>query len=384
MDEIRYTRGTPGDRDAIIDFGNYIFSHSSSPTDFPSLLPKLYGQEKNLAECHYLAKAGNRIVGMVGAFPMELNIMGRAFPVRGIGTVSAHPYFRGRGIMTGLMRRATDDMKRGGVALSVLSGRRQRYEHFGYEPCGAAVDFHIAADNLRALSPAGGKLSLAPMKRGDGETVRKALALQRRNPLFVTREPDDFYTVCLSWDSTPMALLEDGAFRGYLVCSKDRGSILELELDDVSRIPDALSAYLAWSGKNWVSIRLPLYAQKAIAVLDSFSEGYAVAAAGSFRIFDYEPVLRQLLAMKASYAPLADGRLVLEIAGAGKFSISVQSGRIAVEKTEDPADAAFDNLTAMRFLFSPMGAFREYLPARRDIAHSWFPLPLFFPPADDV
>lgn len=382
MEQITYGKGTPADCDEIVDFGNYIFSHDCGSTDFPSLLPKLYGGETNLAEYHYLAKAGGRIVGMIGAFPMEANILGRSFPARGIGTISTHPKYRGKGIMTELFRAAVSDMERDGVAFSVLGGQRQRYEHFGYEPCGVLIDFAVTKKNLSQIAP--GKFSTAPLERGDAADIRRALRLQSSKPLYITRRPEDFYTTSLSWGSTPFLLLENGSFCGYLIASSDRGTIQELELTDVSRLPETVAAYLASAGVDTVHIDLPPFEREKIAILDSFCEWYQVGTAHSFYIFDYEGLIRQLMMLKATYTTLADGKLVLEIGGSGRLSIEVSAQRIKVENTDEPADLVLSPLAAARFLFSPLSGLLEYMPGRGAITSSWFPLPLYLPRIDEV
>ena len=46
------------------------------------------------------------------------------------------------------MNKAICEMKNENVDMSVLNGYRQRYEHFGYEPCGQAINFTILDLNI--------------------------------------------------------------------------------------------------------------------------------------------------------------------------------------------------------------------------------------------
>ena len=57
-------KGAVCDYDDIIDFGNLVFR-----LDFKSLLPKLYDNHPEKAQCHHLAKEKGKIKAMVGKFP---------------------------------------------------------------------------------------------------------------------------------------------------------------------------------------------------------------------------------------------------------------------------------------------------------------------------
>ena len=60
---------------------------------------------------------------MVGCFKIPLQVAGNSLLVRGIGTVSVHPYDRGKGYMKFAMHKAIDDAVAEGADYMVLSGR---------------------------------------------------------------------------------------------------------------------------------------------------------------------------------------------------------------------------------------------------------------------
>ena len=125
--EVTVTKGLPQDYDELIDFGNMVFKE-----DFRALLPKLYQDHPEAAAHHHLIREDGRIKAMVGSFPITLKAAGRTLKVRGIGTVSVHPYARGRGYMKTLMGNAVKEAEAEGAALMILGGQRQRYEYFGF------------------------------------------------------------------------------------------------------------------------------------------------------------------------------------------------------------------------------------------------------------
>lgn len=386
MDEFEFGKGTAADRSEIVDFGNYVFSHDHGSTDFPTLLPRLYGPEADTSGYHYLAKKDGRIVAMIGAFPFRMSIMGQTFRACGIGTVSVHPYCRGRGLMKLLLKTAVEDMRKSGIAFTTLSGQRQRYEYFGYEPCGVLINFLVSQKNIRHyyrgrdFAP----LTFLPLKPDDAESLHKAMRLHERQPLRVLRSEEEFEIVCRSWYETPFLIQRDGRFCGYLVCSSDRKTISELELEDAALLPDALEAYLSSFSMESVNYSLPPFAKDQLQILEAFSEAYSIDVAHSFRIFDYKNLIRQLLLLKATYAKLANGRLILKIGEDRPLAVEVDGQKISVEETAEQPDISLEPLKAMRFLLSPMSAFFDYAPECENLAASWFPLPLSLLRSDET
>lgn len=383
MENISFGIGTPEERDAIIALGNLAFTNDTDSGSFEKLLPKLYGEGVNTARYHYVARADGKLVGMICAFPSEFSVLGRKISFCSIGTVSTHPDYRGKGIMQELFRIAVADMKRNGMVFSTLGGQRQRYEHFGYEPCGVQMNFHITRKNLSGLVNGAGRLTVVPLQRGDSR-LAGAIRLHNAQPMHVVRTAENFYTTCISWNSAPYLLLENGEFRGYLVAPANGGVIPELELTDMRLLPDALTAWFAYSGKEEVSCPVPPHEREKAALLDSFCDWCAVEPPHSFLIFDYETLIRRLMALKMAGTPLANGRMVLEIKGSGNLAVSVAGQLVSVEKTGDPADLSLSRLEAPRFLFSQQSFLFSCPPEKTPLAASWFPLPLSLSRADEV
>ena len=173
--EVTYTRGKPGELDEIRDFANMAFSMHTRPHDFARMLPKLYADGSATEGEHYLVREDGRLVAAVCAHPFTLACRDRTLPCAAIGSVSVHPYVRGKGYMRKLMTTAVADMAQNGIALSVLDGRRHRYAYFGYEPAGLRAEYNITPDNLRHMASAH-KLALAaaPVLAGRIAVTRSA------------------------------------------------------------------------------------------------------------------------------------------------------------------------------------------------------------------
>ena len=137
---VTYTRGKPDELGEIRDFINMVFSMHTRPHDFARMLPKLYADDAATEGEHYLVREDGRLVAAVCAHPFTLACGTRTLRCAAIGSVSVHPYVRGKGYMRKLMNTAVTDMAQSGITLSVLDGRRHRYAYFGYEPAGLRAE----------------------------------------------------------------------------------------------------------------------------------------------------------------------------------------------------------------------------------------------------
>lgn len=374
-------KGTPDDLGEIIDFGNYVFSHAGDLTDFPSLLPKLYGPNADTSACHYLAKENGRIKGMVGSFPMVLSAAGEKLTVGGIGTVCVHPYSRGGGVMKALMNEALEDMKRQKIDLAVLGGLRQRYQYYGFEQCGQALFFTFNSSNIRhSLAGRGLGCVFQPIESG---YLEDACRLHNLQQIHVERESGDFLDILKSWQSTPLAFLKDGVFAGYLVVSKKGDSVSELVLKDDALALDLLAAYYRDYAPETLTVRMQPFERGVNRLFSEICELSTIKKSYSYRIFNFEKVLNAMLKFKAHSAPLPDGRAVMEIEGCCKLLFQVTGGAVSVAETKEIAEISLSYLEAMNAVFSPVSFFcaDDRLPV---FLKQLFPLPLYLPKCDMV
>ena len=380
MSEIRIEKGCAGELPDILDFANYVFSQSSQPHDFRRLLPKLYGENSGSEGYHYLVREDGRIRAMVCAMPLSLLVAGKPLRAAGIGTVSVHPYARGKGYMKALMNRAMEDLKTQGYAMAFLGGMRQRYEYFGFTPTGTRASFHLTAGNLAHRYPglSGEGVSLSPLEEPSSPWCREAYALYQLQPINGARTLQNFCTVGRSWDADLLAVTADGAFAGYV--SAVRGHVQELALTDCARLPQIGAALMKRQKTDALHIDLPLFETDTAGWLADVAEYGTIGTDHKYRIFDFPGVTQAYLWCREAMGPLAEGRLVLDIPGECRMKIEVASGRACVETTEETPDLTLSPFEASRFLFSPMGGFVQ-TPAGK-VPAGWFPLPLFVSAVD--
>ena len=303
---------------------------------------------------------------------------------RGIGNVAVHPYARGKGYMKKLMNMALDDMEKEGVALSVLGGRRQRYNFFSYDKLGQAVSMSFNSDNFRHTYGKDRKhtLTFKTLKAGDVETVYKIKELSESHPFYAMREVDKYFEIISSWHQKAYVAFENGEFVGYAVGKgSDINELLASEGQDIREFICALYDYL---GASSMHVKLPIFLRDYINDLYCLCESYSVETAKSFSVLNYKTVIEAFIKLKATYTDLPDGVLVLGINGRSRrenIRITVFGGNISVDYTDDEPAVELEHLEAMNLLFAPVCPLRESLPVHAKI---WLPLPIYLYSSDAV
>lgn len=368
------------DREDYIDFANYVFGFNGTDRSFLKLLPKLFKEGTNTAEDTFFVKEGDRLAACVGSFPIEYSILGEKLPVRGIGNVAVHPRDRSKGYMKECMYAALDEMVKEGVVFSVLSGRRHRYNHFGYVKCGAAMGFEVTAKTLSYVIPEGYEPSLT-MRRLEREdpALDELSAIWHARPFHCTRPREMLYDILISWQSEPIGFFKDGKLIGWVIVKGD--DVWEC-IAEPCYIPDML--VLMARHRWYLRYQIPHHDTDIADAIFPYAETSTTEPELCFNILNYEKMLSLLLKLKATYEPLLDGETVVEIEGFAKterLKITVKDGVPTVEATGDCAEVTFSHLSAMRAFFIDNAPERKAL---SPVVRSWLPLPIYIYHADNV
>ena len=365
---------------AAADFGeamdllNYAFSYNHGEHDFPTLLPKIYRPTDELMRCNYAIRRDGRLVAAVGVFPLTWHVGGATLRVAAIGGVSTHPRYRGRGLMSTLMRHCVEEIRAAGYPLSWLSGMRRRYRHFGYEQCGNELLFTLKRADMQAAGIHGTDMDFERLTEGH-PLLAEAHRLHAEQPMRCERPAAEFVAICSSWHNRPYAAVAGSGLAGYLIAGGDASRVTELLAADT---PTALRIAAAWCAHRdipsvtvWVS---PAHTAL-VRGLDVIAEATTVRFADCWQVFDWPAVLTALLRERVRSGGVEPGSLVLQIGEANRLRLSVDGSSAAAMPTDDPADFTMAEIAAIRALFGPL---QPPLPV------SWFPLPAYLAHADRV
>lgn len=369
MTEFRQAR--PGEEAEILDFINYVFSYSARPHDFRALLPKVYAKP-DFSKYHFVALEDGRIRGTVATLPMEMRVDGgRSLHIGYVGSVSVHPYARGRGYMKQLMALLLRDARKQGMDMLVLGGLRQRYEYFGFESGGCDLSFSIGEDNIRhALKDVNAdSVAIRRVESRDDKALDAMYALYQRQPMLCGRSRADFFDIMASWRADLYEIGDaKGGFLGY--ASALDGNIQELALADERCCPAFVKAWARQASGDYFTLNVSMHNRIRAGCVKSFAESYRVADSEKICVLSWQRTAQALLSFKAGCLPLSDGRFVFEVDGDGRYEILVRDHEPLVSITDDAPEMSFAPQRAVEFFFSPYTALMTASP----LIKSWLPL----------
>ena len=380
------------DNEDYIDFINYVFGMNGHSSSFRKLLPKLYKHGRRPEDFTYFSLENDKITGAVGAFPLEYVIAGERFSCTGIGNVASHPEKRGQGTMKALMNAAVSDMIKDGIDLSVLSGKRHRYNHFGYEKCSGMRYFNLSARTVFAVIPEpAGELSIERLGCSDQALLDELCDHMNNRSFFVRRNRDDLYDILTTWQAVPYVFYKNSRPAGWCIRENNGDGISEFypyETEDT-----ALFAACIAQKFHSASIAVPPYETGISDELEPLSENVICVSNECFLILNWEKLIRALFRLKASYSPICDGELILDIDGIKSreiLKIKVKDKACLIEsldKTSQEKSAEgipcvkLSQNEAQALLF---GFYRRSSYNLPGFTASWFPLPLVVPSPDNV
>lgn len=375
---MEYRIARPEDREKVIDFANYVFSQAHRPHDFKTLIPKEYSDRVPGAAAHYIAvREDGAIRAMTANLPVSMRFGDQILKTGMVGTVSVHPYARGEGHMKVLMQMLLDDAEKRGFDLLALGGLRQRYGYFGFEGGCAAAAYEITETNVRhALKNVDdSSIAFETLAKEDCEGVDFAWKLANARKMGGVRPRDAFWEIMHNWNRPMRLICAEKKSIGYVMGGMG-GNIAELALENEGDLFRVLKALFRADGAQAFSIDVAPCEIERADQLGKIAENVRIVPQERIRVLHWERVLAATLNLKAEYANLQDGKLVLRI-GDKNYRLSVQGGKADVQITEDAPDRVYTELQAVRKLFGVESAlFRE------GGDYNWLPLPMFFSGAD--
>ncbi len=381
---VYYVTDTKKDYEDIIDFANYVFSHAHNPHDFKKTLPKLYSDENTVDGIyHYVCKEDDKIKALVLLQKSDVKVGDYTLKVGGIGTVSAHPYSRGKGYMKKLMNDSVQEIRES-CDLGFLGGQRQRYQYFGFEIAGTELLFNVNEDNVKHVykDVATDDVKLVTITNSDKELIKEVRNLQKSIPLLGVRNGSDeqFLNIMHSWNNKLIALTDNDEFKGYLV-KGGNGYIGEIYLKDPALLPKFIKKLLDENSKTEFKFTLNETQMDLIPQFAKLCENVKKSTQYSFLLANPKKVLEAFLNLKLSYKKLSDGCINIEISGK-TYKITVENGHARVLESDEKPLVSFTEFEALTQLFSPNGNLMGELDILPDFAKSWFPLPLYLASAD--
>lgn len=369
-----------GDMPELLAFLNYCFTGDPNSRHFEDGLPKMWFDDEEHMEKHYVIKEDGKLVSNVGIYPFKVTIAGREFKFATVGNMGTAPESRGKGYLNELYLNANRVLNEMGVDVARLGGKRSRYERYGYEPCGFKYKFRMTPGNAKEYLKNRDlpELELRPVSADDKTALDAIRRLYMRNGIAADRGDDkDLYLTLIYSKNTPYCAYLEGEPVGYFTLGD--GWICEAAAETPELLANMLCRYEA-EQEGWLSFHLPPDRPADLRIMASFCEGMAPDVSSHYKIINWAGITDAMLALKEqTVAPLTDGELILGIEGYYNIHISVNNGKGSCVKTEAPADITLSTKDASRFLFGILPPFAAAaLPTEKaGFISANFPLPFY-------
>lgn len=372
-----------GELKELLSLLNLCFKGDPDCGYFEKSLPKLWVDDDLHMGKHYGIKDNGKLVAAFGIYPFEVFIGDEKLTFATVGNVCTDPDYRGRGFLHEFYAFSEEVLKKEGVDVARLGGKRDRYERYGYEPCGSLYKSRITRDIAAVYlkkNPAP-EYTFRKITEDDPENLQKVWDLYNKNYIHANRGDSlhDFYLSTTAWDTTVWGAFEGDTLAGYLLTypSKDWAP----ESASV-KAEDFVSVVCRFAVENDtdISVNLPLERLEEIKTLETYFATSHMDIPSHFKIINREKLLKALLKFGNLLTPFMDGDVVIGIEGEGNYLISVKDGMPFCAKTEKDADLTLPYLDAARFMFGPMPPhFVAELPKdKAGFIRSIFPLPLYW------
>lgn len=216
---------------------------------FRSLVGVAYGDNVDSRRDHILITHNQKPIGLVLTYPRRYQMGDQSVLSIGIGTVSAHPDYRGQGLMQTMMRTALDRCRTEGAAFMSLGGQRQRYATFGFENVSAHPIYSFNPRNFRGIEP----MDTSLVERVSEDIVENYEFLPELYEIYKRHMPtpsrgnlDNFARTVRMWEYDLYVLRNaDDEIIGYARGRKYDPERGELNLEELCIEPDDLIPFLA-------------------------------------------------------------------------------------------------------------------------------------------
>lgn len=382
---IEYIIGQPSDKEDIIEFINMVFSQDIAPHNFKQLLPKLYSDAVDTSSCHYLVREDGKIKAVVGVFPVELYVGERTLKIGHVGSVSVHRDSRGKGYMKNLMNLAVENARKQNFDALVLSGFKNRYQYFGFQPTETVLRYIFQQENVRHTlkNVEISDICFEKVNSHEHPYLKGMRKLYESQAVYSDRGDDAvLYRVLQSWESEIYAIQKGENYIGYC-CSNSEGTCFrEIYLEDMGQFGRVLKAWFVYKNISQLSTSCAIFEVDKNEVFGKYCENYSIGAGYSWNILNFKKVTEAFMELKNIYEPLEAGMLTLEIE---PFESLIPNEVCQLKRGDSQEEGKYlkmGHLDAIEEMFSSIALYRNYGSSRGAAYKNWFPLPLYMADLD--
>lgn len=289
-----------GEIEKIIDVADKSFKPDRSEGfTFKNSLPQIYDNPNwDYSENHFVAEnKDNKFVSVVGNLIDEIKVKDKPFKFSRIGTVGTLPDYRGQRLMKQLMAETDKENQDKEVVFSVLCGKRNRYNNFGYERAGWTCCYTFDKDQQRYLQNFY-HLSIKPFEKSELDEIYE---VYKQNQKFILRSKEDFQLCLNNKNKKLYTFIADNQIVGY--CSIKGFTVCEINLSQSKFVESAMACLLS---SEAIEFSVNKYNDSTISVcanllnidqrkeFDKIAEYKTLVEEKSFKIYNLEKFIEML------------------------------------------------------------------------------------------
>ena len=360
---VNYRNAEKSDYHELVDLMNYVFK-----VDFEMVLPKTFNPDFDFEKITKVAETEDgKLVAAVCVLPQQISVGDQKLNTNFLGGVTVHPRYRGQNHMITLMDMWLDEMK-DECHMSVLTGLRQRYEHFGYTAGGVQWEYMINRHNVNyALKNISNEnISIRPLAETDSG-FEFAAKLNNIKTVNIHRDSDDASNIMMCYRQHPFAVLEDENLIGYIITNANRDEISEFVLTDFKNTKKVIKSYFDYFKTESIKMIIADHETELHRELCDFAEEYKTGPCCNFNIFDFAMVTQTYLSLKNQTHRLSHGRFSAVMDGQ-PITITVDENGVSVETTASEDAVVLNKMEAQKLLLTHSGRYMDMA-----VPNDWFP-----------
>ena len=224
---IKIKKATKEEQELIIKIANDTFKPIRPiGFDFRSCQPKVYSNPNyDFSLNHYLAKTEEDTpVATFGNLIYKTSIDDNDYSFSFLGSVSVLPEYQSQGIMKEMMNQLEIDNLDHHVVFSLLTGKRKRYQNYGYEKGPFSYAFNFVDYTIHHFRDT----KEVTLEEIDARNQHEAYKLYKNQDTFKLRDPSNFYLSLKTGEATGYNLYnQQHSFIGYCSLSKAKKEIFD-------------------------------------------------------------------------------------------------------------------------------------------------------------
>lgn len=344
------TKAKPEQMKEVIDLLNRVYGEvAQCDFDIRVEQPKVYADPNNChADKHFICIEDRKIVGVAGNVIEKFTFNHIQNSVSFVGSVAVDKDYRLRGIMTKLMEAIEKENIEQNVTFSLLTGRRSRFLHYGYEK-GPFNYFYKIDTFLLEHQKINPKVTIRPMTQED---VHISYLKYLDFTSVKTRFEQDFFRCLKTWQSIPYVVFEDGKYAGYFSYLPRLKRINVMNVN-ASAIFSAFYQLFKQDSLTELNVVVSPLDKERNKILSRVADSVNVEQDISLKVYDWLRFF-QIIFYYNSIEFDCDTDIVFEIDGT-RYEIDIEYPHVGVWKTKrHKPDIVVSSVNMIPYLFSPL------------------------------